>query len=139
MCRVRQPAYFDNLESTREGSKTLAQCSIASSKSCHLIIRMMLLFCKRGKVNSLSRVQLFVTPWTLAYQASQSVGFSRQQYWSGLPFPPPGDLPDPGSNLCLCISCISCIVGSPLSCSSCYTLYIFIFFIVWCLSSLTGT
>ena len=98
MCRVRQPAYFDNLESTREGSKTLAQCSIASSKSCHLIIRMMLLFCKRGKVNSLSHVQLFVTPWTLAYQASQSVGFSRQQYWSGLPFPSPGDLPDPGSN-----------------------------------------
>ena len=89
MCRVRQPAYFDNLESTREGSKTLAQCSIASSKSCHLIIRMMLLFCKRGKVNSLSHVQLFVTPWTLAYQASQSVGFSRQQYWSGVPLPSP--------------------------------------------------
>ena len=44
----------------------------------------------------LSRVRLFVTPWTVAYQASPSMGFSRQEYWSGLPFPSPGDLPDPG-------------------------------------------
>ena len=44
----------------------------------------------------LSRVQLFVTPWTVAYQAPPSMGFSRQEYWSGLPFPSPGDLPDPG-------------------------------------------
>ena len=48
------------------------------------------------KVKSLSRVQLFATPWTVVYQASTSMGFSRQQYWSGLPFPSPGDLPDPG-------------------------------------------
>ena len=44
----------------------------------------------------LSRVQLFATPWTVAYQASPSVGFSRQEYWSGLLFPSPGDLPNPG-------------------------------------------
>ena len=44
----------------------------------------------------LSRVRFFVTPWTVAYQASLSMGFSRQEYWSGLPFPSPGDLPDPG-------------------------------------------
>ena len=44
----------------------------------------------------LSPVQLFVTPWTVAHQAPLSMGFSRQEYWSGLPFPPPGDLPDPG-------------------------------------------
>ena len=37
----------------------------------------------------------FETPWTIAYQAPPSVGFSRQEYWSGLPFPFPGDLPDP--------------------------------------------
>ena len=43
-----------------------------------------------------SRVRLFVTPWTVAYQAPPSMGFSRQEYWSGLPFPSPGDLPDPG-------------------------------------------
>ena len=43
-----------------------------------------------------SHVQFFVTPWTVAHQAPLSVGFSRQEYWSGLPFPPPGDLPDSG-------------------------------------------
>ena len=48
------------------------------------------------KVKSLSCVRLFATPWTVAYQASPSMGFSRQEYWSGLPFPSPGDLPDPG-------------------------------------------
>ena len=41
-------------------------------------------------------VQLFATPWTVAHQAPPSMGFSRQEYWSGLPFPSPGDLPDPG-------------------------------------------
>ena len=48
------------------------------------------------KVRSLSRVRLFETPWTIAHQAPPSMGFSRQEYWSGLPFPSPGDLPDPG-------------------------------------------
>ena len=48
------------------------------------------------KVKSLSRVQLFATPWTVTYQAPLSIGFSRQEFWSGLPFPSPGDLPDPG-------------------------------------------
>ena len=48
------------------------------------------------KVKSLSRVQLFVTPWTVAYHTPPPMGFSRQEYWSGLPFPSPGELPDPG-------------------------------------------
>ena len=48
------------------------------------------------KVKSLSRVQLFATPWTVAYQAPPSMGLSRQEYWSGLPFPSPGALPDLG-------------------------------------------
>ena len=48
------------------------------------------------KVKSLSRVRLFSTPWTVAYQAPLSLGFSRQEYWSGLPLPSPGDLPDTG-------------------------------------------
>ena len=47
-------------------------------------------------LNSFSCVQLFETPWTLADQALLSMGFSRQEYWSGLPCPSPGDLPDPG-------------------------------------------
>jgi len=44
----------------------------------------------------LSRVRLFATPWTVAHQAPLSMGFSRQEYWSGLPFPSPGGLPDQG-------------------------------------------
>ena len=44
----------------------------------------------------LSRVRLFTTPWTIACRAPLSIGFSRQEYWSRLPFPSPGDLPDPG-------------------------------------------
>ena len=43
-----------------------------------------------------ARVWFFVTPWTIAYQAPLSMGFSRQKYWSGLPFPSPEALPDPG-------------------------------------------
>ena len=43
-----------------------------------------------------SRVQLFVTSWTVAYQTPPSMGFSRQGYWSGFPFPSPEDLPNPG-------------------------------------------
>ena len=46
-------------------------------------------------VQSLSHVLLFVTPWIAAHQAPLSTGFSRQEYWSGLPFPPAGDLPNP--------------------------------------------
>ena len=45
---------------------------------------------------SLSHVQLFVTPWTVAQQALLSMGFPRKEYWSGLPFTSPGDLPNPG-------------------------------------------
>ena len=48
-----------------------------------------------SEVKSLSHVQLFATPWTVAYRTPPSMEFSRQEYWSGLPFPSPGDLPDP--------------------------------------------
>ena len=51
------------------------------------------------KVKLLNRVQLFATPWAVAYQAPVSMGFSRQEYWSGVPFPSPGDLPTQGLNL----------------------------------------
>ena len=61
-------------------------------------------FFPKGKVKSLSHVRLCDplrsvvsnSLWTVAYQASPSMGFSRQKYWSGLPFPSPADLPDPG-------------------------------------------
>ena len=56
------------------------------------------------KGKSLSRVRLFATPWTVAHQAPLSMGFSSQEYWSGLSFPSPGDLPDPviEPGLCHC-------------------------------------
>ena len=50
-------------------------------------------------MKAFSCVQLLATPWTVAYQAPLSMGFSRQGYWSGLPFPSPGDLPNPGIEL----------------------------------------
>ena len=50
----------------------------------------------RSEVKELSHVRLFGTLWTVAYQALPSMGFSRQEYWSGLPFPSPGHLPNPG-------------------------------------------
>ena len=49
------------------------------------------------KVKSLSRVRLFETPWTVAYHAPPSMGFSRREYWSGLLFPSPGDSLNPGT------------------------------------------
>ena len=52
--------------------------------------------CECVCARSLSCVQLFVTPWTVAYQAPLSMGFPKQEYWRGLSFPSPGDLPDPG-------------------------------------------
>ena len=52
----------------------------------------------------LSRVQLLATPWTVAHQAPLSLGFSRQEYWSGLPCPSPGDLPNP-------LTWVSCIAS----------------------------
>ena len=55
-------------------------------------------------VDLLSRVQLFVTLWTVACQAPISVEFSRKEYWSGLPFPTPGFVPDPGIKLVSLVS-----------------------------------
>ena len=57
------------------------------------------MFIQKVKVKLLSRVRLFATLWTVTHQAPLSLGFSRQEYWSGLPCPPPGDLPDPGITL----------------------------------------
>ena len=62
-----------------------------------------------------SRVWLFATLWTVAHQAPLSMGFSRQEYWSGWPCPPPGDLPDPGIFYLL-----HWLTTSPTCCSSAY-------------------
>ena len=57
---------------------------------------MLLIIGMKAEVKSLSHVRLFATPWTVAYQAPPSMGFSRQEYWGGLPLPSPEDLSDPG-------------------------------------------
>ena len=70
----------------------------ADGDCSHEIKRCMLLGRKAmtNLVKSLSRVRLFATTWTVACQAPPSMGLSRQECWSGLPFPSPGDLPNPG-------------------------------------------
>ena len=67
--------------------------------------RIYLSFPARGlSVCALSHVQLFATPWTTAHQTPLSMEFPRQEYWNGLPFPTPGDLPDPGTELASLVS-----------------------------------
>ena len=63
----------------------------------------------------LSHVRLFATLWTIALQAPPSMGFSRQEYWSGLPFPSPGNLPDPGIEFTSLASSALAVVSLPLS------------------------
>ena len=71
--------------------------SVGWQRPHYSVPKLTLLHEKHGsEVKSLSRVQLFSTPWTVAHQAPPSMGFSRQEYWSGLPFPSPGDLSNPG-------------------------------------------
>ena len=65
--------------------------TVKSLKKCLMLGKI-----ERVKEKSLIRVQLLTTPWTVAYQAPPSMGFSRQEYWSGLPSPSPGDLPNTG-------------------------------------------
>ena len=74
--------------------QTLGLGSYLKSSDFFRIISLFL--CTTHKVKLLSRVWLFVTPWTIACQVASSMGFSKQEYWSGLPFPFPGDLTDPG-------------------------------------------
>ena len=72
-----------------------SQGTVASWKKAWAIANVMVK--KRKKVKSLSHVQLFAIPWTIAYQGPLSMGLSRQEYWSGLPFPSTEDLPNPGT------------------------------------------
>ena len=72
-------------------------CNLDTLKNNHSNIQHTVsIFSSTLLVKLLSCVRLFATPWTVAYQAPLSMRFSRQEYWSGLPFPSPGDLPDPG-------------------------------------------
>ena len=70
----------------------------------------------------LSRVQLFVTPWTVAHQALLSMEFSRQEYWSWWPFPTPGDLLDPGTEPTFLVSPALAGQFFTYHCTTCETL-----------------
>ena len=91
-------SYYDNQEIIRpdysENQEIIHQ--IIKSKCLKFKSKCLKTLALKMKVKSLSRVQLFATPWTVAYQALTSMGFSRQECWNGLPFPSPGDLPNPG-------------------------------------------
>ena len=79
------------------GSKVTADGDCSHEiKRCLLLGRKVMTNLLLLLLSRFSHVRLFATPWTVAYQAPQSMGFSRQEYWSGLPFPSPGDLPNPG-------------------------------------------
>ena len=77
-----------------EGFEKRATCT--ETETCRAHIGSTHQNAKGVKVKSLGRVQLFATLWTVSHQAAPSMGFSRQEYWSGLPFPSPGDLPNQG-------------------------------------------
>ena len=76
-----------------------------------------------GVLSSFSHLQLFATPWTAACQSPLSMGFSRQPYWSGLPCPPPGDLPDPGIKLVSLMSPALAGVSEGVKLLSCFRLF----------------
>ena len=71
--------------------------------------------CAARTLSHFSHVRLFATLWTVAHQAPLFVGFSRQEYWSGLPCPPPGDLPDPRTESTSPVSSALQVDSLPLS------------------------
>ena len=82
------------------GSQATSQCLCVCERACARVFRqpvyITVCVCVQAWAQSLSRVRLFVTPWIIACQAPLSMGFPREEYWSGLPFHSPGDLLDPG-------------------------------------------
>ena len=77
------PTLCDPIDSSPPGSP-ISGILQARTLGCHFLLQ-----CMKVKVKSLNRVWLFATPWTAAYQAPPSMGFSRQEYWSGVPSPSP--------------------------------------------------
>ena len=88
--------WFDlEIQGIQESSPA-PQFESINSSAFSLLYGLTLTSVQPGELKSLSRVRLLATPWTVAYQSPPSMGFSRQEYWSGLPFPSPGGLPNPG-------------------------------------------
>ena len=95
------------------------------------------------KTKSLSRVRLFATPWTVTHQAPPSIEFSRQEYWSGLSFPTPRDLPDPGikpKSPALQADALLSHQGSPMACSHAQSGFLrFFYYYLDCTTQLVGS
>ena len=100
-----------------------------NSSSLSFLLPVYLDFNIKSESEIAQSVQIFATPWTVAYQNPPSMGFSRQDYWSGLPFPSPGDLPTQGSNLGLlrCRQTLYCLghQGSLIYILYVYNIYIY--------------
>ena len=84
------------------GATCIHHSCCLSPSSAHFISHWCVCVCVCTYTQLLSHIWLFGTPWTVAHQAPLSMRFPRQEYWSGLPYSPPGDLPDPGISL-LCL------------------------------------
>ena len=95
---------YDAAEKLLQGVLIRTMYSILDFLKCYVLVtnskselsKMCVCVCVHIRIQSHSHVWVFVTPWTVAPQAPLSMKFSRQEYWCGLPFPSPGDLPDPG-------------------------------------------
>ena len=81
------PTLFDPIDGSPPGSPVPGILGKNTGVGCHFLVQ-----CMKVKVKSLSRVRLFATPWTAAYQAPPSMGLARQEYWSGVPLPSPVSL-----------------------------------------------
>ena len=129
--RKRQPTQYSCLENPRDGGPCwaavygvaqswtqLKRLSSSSSKTLTGASQVVLVFskestCQCRKVKSLSRVQLLATPWTTAYQAPPPMGFSRQEYWSGVPLPSQLAAAAAANSLQSCPTLCDPIDGSP--------------------------
>ena len=94
-CLLKISSQKYDLSLQNQVSASMTTMNVLPPEIPYFILYLLSPYCQ-VKVKLLSHVQLFATPWTVAYQAPPSRGFSRQEYWSGLPFPSPEDLPDPG-------------------------------------------
>ena len=93
ICNSARNSFIGSRYSTKPTLTPYSICLLVFKNHSSLFIYFCLFFLH---AQSLSHIRLFVTPWTVALQAPLPMGFPRQEYWSGSPFPSPGDLPDPG-------------------------------------------
>ena len=110
-CDIHVFAYINIFTNERISNQGLIGCYLfwvlLSKSEVNVFKNSKLIICSELKISSKEKIQVvllwfscfgcvcFKTPWTTAHQAPQSMGFSKQEYWSGLPFPSPGDLPNP--------------------------------------------